>query len=97
MSILGISRRPSACQQRRVDVVRLLLSHHAKIDVTNRKGYQPLMIAADVGCVPIIRLLIGKGAGLHAKDPKEGSQPPSEGSKGRPNAALLHDAVMRAP
>jgi ankyrin repeat protein len=49
-------------------VVELLLKAGADIDVTNRDGKTPLMIAAESGQIEIVRVLLENGADVAAED-----------------------------
>jgi ankyrin repeat protein len=46
------------------DVVRSLLKAGAIVNVQDRRGWTPLMVAAGGGHVEVVRLLLGRGANI---------------------------------
>jgi uncharacterized protein len=51
-----------------LDIVTILLDAGADIDGATYHGSTPLMVAAAGGNLPIVRLLVERGAALHRRD-----------------------------
>jgi ankyrin repeat protein len=66
----------------------MLLDNHAKVDVSDRSGYTPLLWAAYSGHEALVRLLLDRGANPN---------PPSFGSQQLPSVAAEsgHDAFLK--
>jgi uncharacterized protein len=62
-----------ACESGNVEIVQLLLKHHADPNQTLKNGETPLMMAARTGRVPVIELLLKKGAKVDAREKLRGT------------------------
>ncbi|KAJ5490973.1 hypothetical protein N7539_002540 [Penicillium diatomitis] len=51
----------------RVDIVQLLLRHHASINACSDGGWTPLHNACERGCEPIVRILLRAGAHINSQ------------------------------
>ena len=58
-------RRPAA---NRLRVLSLMLRHGMSPDARTRSGATPLMMAAEIADLPMVRFLLQKGANVNAKD-----------------------------
>jgi len=74
----------------KIDVIKLLIKHKAKLNIRNGEGETALMIAADRGFEKICKLLISNGASLNVRDEYTGTTPlMSAASKGYYNICKL--------
>lgn len=48
-----------------IDSIRTLLSQGAKVNAYGKKGMTPLLAAVDQGSVPIVKLLLERGANMY--------------------------------
>lgn len=56
-----------AASRGRVDIVCILLHHHASVDIKDEDGHYPIHHAASAGSMDIVRLLLAGGASVKAK------------------------------
>lgn len=57
-----------AIKIRNRDIIDLLLSKNAKVNIKDEEGNTPLIIASESGDIDTVRLLISKGADINAKN-----------------------------
>ena len=59
-----------ACKNGKKDMVEILVSANANIDITDNNLNTPLMIAASVGHLEIVQFLVAKGCNVMASNKK---------------------------
>lgn len=81
-----------------VELIRLLLDHHAFIDAESPNGSTPLMMAAQYGSTGAVKLLLEEGAEPEQRN-QQGLTPMDFARRGsRPDAqALIEQAINRKP
>lgn len=81
-----------------VELIRLLLEHHAFVDAESPNGSTPLMMAAQYGSTGAVKLLLEEGAEPEQRN-QQGFTPMDFARRGgRPDAqALIEQAISRRP
>ena len=79
-----------------VDMVRLMLEHHAYIDAESPNGTTPLMMAAQYGQPGVVKLLLEEGADPLLKNQKGMTAIDFAQRAGRASAAEMISAAVRA-
>lgn len=79
-----------------VDMVRLMLEHHAYIDAESPNGTTPLMMAAQYGQPAVVQLLLEEGADPLIRNQRGLTAIDFAQRAGRASAAEMISAVVRA-
>lgn len=58
-----------ACRNGHIHVATFLINHGADVSARNSSGYTALYMAAEIGSLELVQLLMGKGATVDEQNP----------------------------